>query len=508
MKLWIVLLSLLPATGLAQGNPAAQAARQWRQQHERVIVDELAALLAIPNVASDRENIQRNATMIAQMMEKRGIAAKLLSVPGANPLVFGELRTPGATRTVVFYAHYDGQPVDVAAWATPPFEPVLRRRALEDDGAVVPLPPAGTPLDPESRLYARSAADDKAPIVALMSALDAIRAAGLRLKSNIKFVFDGEEEAGSPNLEKILSANKGLFAGDLWLMCDGPLYQTRQQSIIFGARGIATFDVTVYGPRSELHSGHYGNWAPNPALLLARLLASMKDPESDRVLIDGFYDEVEPLTERERKAIADAPAVDTALMHEFWLGSVDGRPNTLNELIARPSLNIRGMASARVGATATNIIPASATATLDVRLVKKMSLLRTLDVMQAHVRKQGFHVVGTEPSAEVRRSHPRVARVALLRGAEAARTAMDLPISQAVIRVVESVRGRAIALPTMGGQLPLDALERGAGARTIIIPIGNHDNNQHSSNENLRIQNLWDGIELMAALLSMEVPVQ
>jgi acetylornithine deacetylase/succinyl-diaminopimelate desuccinylase-like protein len=503
VKLWIVLLSVLPAVVLAQSNPAAQAARQWRQQHERAIIEEFTGLLAIPNVTSDRENIQRNATLIARMMEKRGIAAKLISSPGANPLVFGELRTPGATRTIVFYAHYDGQPVDVADWATAPFEPVLRDGALENKGAVVTLPAAGIKLNPEWRLYARSAADDKAAIMALMSAVDAIRAAGLKLKSNIKFVFDGEEEAGSPNLEKMLSANKDLFSGDLWLMCDGPVYQTRQQSIIFGARGIATFDITVYGPRNELHSGHYGNWAPNPALLLARLLASMKDPESDRVLIDGFYDEVEPLTERERKAIADAPAVDAALMQEFWLGSTDGRPNILNELIARPSLNIRGMASARVGATASNIIPASATATLDVRLVKKMTIRRTLDVLLAHVRKQGFHVVSTEPTADERRSHPRVARVVLLRGAEAARTSMDLPISQEVIRVVESVRGPSIALPTMGGQLPLDALERGAGARTIIVPIGNHDNNQHSSNENLRIQNLWDGIELMTALLMM-----
>ena len=366
--------------------------------------------------------------------------------------------------------------------------------------------PAAAALDPESRLYARSAADDKAPIVALMTALDAIRAAGLPLKSNIKFVFDGEEETGSPNLEKMLAANRDLFAGDLWLVCDGPLYQTRRQSIIFGARGIAIFDVTVYGPRVELHSGHYGNWAPNPAMSLARLLASMKDPATDEVLIEGFYDEVEPLSPRERQAIADAPAVDAALMQDLWLGSTDGRPKTLNELIARPSLNIRGMASARVGAAAANIIPASATATLDVRLVKKMSASRTLAVMLAHVRKQGFHVVETEPAAEVRQRHPRVAKVVMIRSSEAARTSMDLPASQEVIRVVERVRGRTIALPTMGGQLPLDAMVRAAGALPIVIPIGNHDNNQHSANENLRIQNLWDGIELMAALLTMDLP--
>jgi acetylornithine deacetylase/succinyl-diaminopimelate desuccinylase-like protein len=163
------------------------------------------------------------------------------------------------------------------------------------------------------------------------------------------------------------------------------------------------------------------------------------------------------------------------------------------------------MASARVGSTATNIIPASATATLDVRLVKKMSVQRTLEVLRAHVRKQGFFVVDTDPGADARRTHARVARLVLLRGAEAARTPMDLPMSQEVIRTVESVRGRTVMLPTMGGQLPLDAIERATGSRTIVIPIGNHDNHQHSANENLRIQNLWDGIELMAALLTMDV---
>ena len=130
----------------------------------------------------------------------------------------------------------------------------------------------------------------------MMTALDAIRAAGLKTKSNIRFAFEGEEEAGSVNLAKILASNKDLFSGDLWLVCDGPLHQTRRQSIVFGARGISTVDITVYGPRGELHSGHYGNWAPNPAMMLVQLLASMKDA-SGRVLVDHFYDGIEPLSE-------------------------------------------------------------------------------------------------------------------------------------------------------------------------------------------------------------------
>lgn len=496
-----LLISLLPTVAVGQTNPAAQTARQWRQQHERAIVDEFITLLKIPNIARDRENIPRNAELIAKMMEQRGVTTKLVSVPGANPVVFGEIRTPGATRTIVFYAHYDGQPLDPMEWATEPFEPVLRDRPIENGGQVIPLPPAGTPFEPESRLYARSTADDKAPIIAIMAALDAIRAAGLKTRSNIKFAFEGEEEAGSPNLEKILVANRELFSGDVTLMCDGPLHQTRRQSMTFGQRGISTVDITVYGPRGELHSGHYGNWAPNPAMMLARLLASMKD-EAGRVLVEHFYDGIEPLGQAEKRAIAESPDVDSELIREFWLGAVEGTPRRPAESIALPSLNVQGMASSRVGTQASNVIPASATATIDMRLVKGMDYRQIADRLIAHIVTQGFFVTESEPSREIRQAHAKVAMVVRLGGENAHRTAMDLPISQEIIRTVESARGPTVKIPSSGATGP-DVFERTLDMRSIGIPIGNHDNNQHSFNENLRIQNLWDGIELMAALLTM-----
>jgi acetylornithine deacetylase/succinyl-diaminopimelate desuccinylase-like protein len=492
MKRLLLLLILLPALVHAQSDPAVAAARQWRQQHERAIVDEFIALLSIPNIAADRDNIQRNADAIAAMMTRRGIPARQLTVPGANPVVFGEIRTPGATRTIAFYAHYDGQPLDPKEWASPPFTPTLR-----------PPPLAGTPFDPESRLYARGSGDDKAPIIALMTALDAIRAAGLATRSNIKFAFEGEEEANSTNLGRIFAANRATLAADLWLVCDGPLHQTRRQSIVFGARGITAVDVTVYGPRVELHSGHYGNWAPNPALALARLLASMKD-DSGRVLVDHFYDGIEPLSPAEQRAIADAPAPDADLMREFWLGATDGAPKTLAALITVPSLNIRGLTSARTGNQAAGVIPSSATAALDIRLVKGMDKDRTAAQLVEHIRKQGFFVVDAEPGADVRRAHPKVARVTVRPGGyNSVRTSMDLPISKELIRVVERARGNTVKIPNMGAGVPLDIFERNLGAPTIVIPIANHDDNQHSVDENLRLQNLWDGIELMAALLTM-----
>jgi len=485
----------------AQGNAAALAARQWRQNHERTILDEFFSLLSVPNIARDKTDIQRNAETIEAMMEKRGVPAKLVSVPGANPVVFGEIKTPGATRTIVFYAHYDGAPLDPKAWATPPFQPVLRNGTIGNDGAVVPLPAPGTLVNPEWRIYARSSGDDKAPIIAILAALDAIRADGLRMKSNIKFAFEGEEEAGSPNFAKILAANKELFAGDVWLTCDMPSHQSGRQLLVFGDRGISVVDITVYGPRVELHSGHYGNWAPNPAMMLAKLLASMKD-DNGRVLIDHFYDGIVPLSETEKQALAAVPDMDAELMREFWLGSTEGAPKRLAELLMLPSLNVRGMSSGRTGPQASNVIPSSATATIDMRLVKGMDPIVTADRLIDFVRKQGYFVVDSEPGADVRRSHPKVAWITRPQGEKAFRTPMDLPISQEVIRTVESARGATVLMPSSGATVP-DAAGEVLGIPNIVVPIANFDDNQHSFDENLRIQNLWDGIDLMAALLTM-----
>lgn len=289
----------------------------------------------------------------------------------------------------------------------------------------------------------------------------------------------------------------------MWLILDGPLHQTRRQSIVFGARGLVTLDLTVYGPRSELHSGHYGNWAPNPAMLLVQLLASLKS-DTGRVLIDHFYDGIEPLTAAERRAIADAPNNDAELMRTFWLGATESAPRSLAELITEPSLNIHGMASSRIGDQSSNVIPSSATATVDIRLVKGMDTDRTAELMIEHIRKLGYFVVDKEATPEIRMAHPKVIYVVRKPGGfNSVRTSMELPIAQEVIRLVESVRGPAIKIPNMGGGVPLDLFERALGTRTIVVPIANHDDNQHSFDENLRIQNLWDGIELIAALLTM-----
>jgi acetylornithine deacetylase/succinyl-diaminopimelate desuccinylase-like protein len=499
----VALALALAAASAAPGQ--ANSVREHVRANERRILDELSAFLVIPNVASDRENIRKNAELLSEMIRRRGLEPRLLegADPATPPAVFAEWRVPGAKRTLVFYAHYDGQPVAPADWATDPWRPVLRSGRLEA-GAGVVAPPASGPLDPNWRLFARSASDDKAGVMAILAAIDALRATGRAPTANVKLFFEGEEEAGSPHLAEIVSRHRELLASDAWIICDGPTHQSGRKQVVFGVRGDTNVDVTVYGPRRPLHSGHYGNWAPNPAMLLARLLASMKD-DAGRVTIAGWYDDVEPLGEAERRALAEAPSYDDRLREELAIQRPEGGGKSLVELINLPSLNVNGIRSADVGSAARNVIPTTATATLDLRLVRGTDRARQVARLVEHVRRQGYHVVDREPTDEERRAHPLVAKVSEHPGGyNAQRTAMDLPVSRAVVDAVQSTSEAPIVrMPTLGGSLPLSILVETIGATPITVPIANYDNNQHAENENLRLGNLWDGIETFAAIMTM-----
>lgn len=479
----------------------ARKVREYRKANEHRIVRELVDLLAIPNVASDEANIRRNAARLAEMLERRGIRPRLLPIAGRGPVVFGELVTPGATRTVIFYCHYDGQPVDATRWTgTKPFGPALRTNSIEAGGKLIPFPEAVTPYQDDWRIYARSASDDKSPIVAILAALDALRAQKIPLAVNVKFVLDGEEEAGSPNLERTLAEHRDLLRADLVVLADGPVHQSGRPLVFFGNRGILDVEITVYGPYRPLHSGHYGNWAPNPALRLAQLLATMKDSDG-RVLVEGFYDDVAPLNELERRALAEVPANEEELMREFGLAVAEGGGKRLVELIHQPSLNVRGLRSAYVGEEARTIVPDRAIASLDLRLVKNVLPERQFERLVRHIRKQGFYVTANEPTAQERRKYPRIARVTAGGGYPAARTSMDLPVARALVPVVEAAVGPVVKLPTLGGSGPMYIFEN-LQLPVIGVPIVNHDNNQHSENENLRLGNFWRGMEIFGALLA------
>lgn len=484
--LGVVWASGLLLVATAEGRPEAPTR----------VLTELRDFLTIPNVASDTPNIERNAAALAEMLRRRGIEPKLLRVEGAPPVVFGELRAPAAKETLVLYAHYDGQPVDKSKWASDPWTPVIRTDLVERGGKEIAWDDAIKKLDPEWRLFARSASDDKAPIVAMLAALDELRASRTPLGVNVKFFFEGEEEAGSPHLAEILRKHRDLVDADLWLIADGPVHQSRRMQLYYGVRGVMGLELTTYGPIRPLHSGHYGNWAPNPLVTLTHLLASMRD-EDGRILIAGFYDDVRKLTDAERAAIAEVPAVDEQLKRELALGRTEGS-GTVVESITRPALNLRGIRGGGVGETAANVISPEAAASIDFRLVPDQTPARVRELVEAHIRARGFHIVDKTPDAADRAKHAKIVKLDWEGGYPASRVAFDHPTAVAVERRIERALGQqVIKLPTLGGSVPLYLFPTALG-----VPTVNHDNNQHGANENLRLQNLWDAIEVFKAIFT------
>lgn len=488
----LLLPSPLPAQEV-QGH-----VRAWREANEQHIVDDFVELLSIPNVASDSMNIDRNVDLLVQSFEARGFETRLLTSDGP-PAVYAERAVEGTERTVLIYIHYDGQPANAADWASDPWTPVMRTAMVEDGGEEVPI---RAPFDPEWRLFGRSAGDDKAPAIALLSAIDAIESIGRAPGINLKVFLEGEEEQGSPHLQQVLAENSELLQADLWLFCDGPRHQSRRLQLVYGVRGTYGFDVTVHGAVRPLHSGHYGNWAPNPIVELMALLLSMRDVHGN-ILVDGYMDEVTPLTDTELQAIENAPPVDELLLGQLGVGAPE-TSDRVEMAIMRPAINMRGIRSGDVGAQARNAIQVSATASVGLRLVPAQTRAHLREVIEAHIGKQGYHIVYAPPGAEERREYGRIAELHWAdEGYPAYRAPMDLPIAREVAAILDDLSDEPlIELPTMGGSLPIYLITQEIGSPVLILPIANHDNNQHGKDENLRLQNLWDAIEIYAAVLT------
>lgn len=466
------------------------------------IVAELRDLLAIPNVAADAPNIRRNAEALLNMLERRGVNTRLIETNGP-PVVYGEIGDPRLP-TILFYCHYDGQPVDPANWRQEsPWTPVLRSAAIESGGRIIEQWPApASPVDPEWRVYARSASDDKAPIIALMAMLDAWREAGVPFPNRIKFLFEGDEEAGSPNLAAVVERHRELFAADLVVMADGPIHPSGRPTADFGLRGLVPVTLTTYGPVTPLHSGHYGNWAPNPAMRLAQLLATMKAPDG-RVLVEGWEDDVVQPGAEEREAWSRYPHDDEQRRLQLQLGSLDGGGATRMELIARPSLNVRGVQSLFTGSQARTLVPDVAVAELDLRLVSGNSPQRQVDKLIRHIQRQGYTVVREEPDSATRVNSPRLVRLRAGDGYPAGRTPLANPAARALIAALGAASlGEPVVSPTMGGSGPAYVFTDILRAPFVALPTVNHDNNQHAENENVRLGNLFRGAAILAAAAS------
>jgi acetylornithine deacetylase/succinyl-diaminopimelate desuccinylase-like protein len=494
-------LFLLTLAAPALGQELRQEIGAYVDAHQKPIVTELWQTLSIKAVARDRESSREKAEFLLERFRERGFEAQLLETDG-NPLVWAEEAAPGAERTFLLYAHYDGQPVDPSRWEQDdPFTPVLRDAKLGEGDRVLDFE-AQSRFEDDWRIYARSASDDTAPILAILAAVDALDSAGVSPSVNVRVILDGEEEAGSPNLVPAIGRYRDKLEADLMLILDGPLHPVGRPTLVYGARGNLAVELTVYGPKFPLHSGHYGNWAPNPAVRLAQLIASMKDADG-RVVIDGFYDGI--TLDASTKAVLDSVPDDLeALKSLFGFSQPDQVGTTLQEAIQYPSLNVRGLRSAWVGAEARTIVPDTAIAAIDVRLVKETTADAMYDKLVRHIREQGWHIVHEAPDDATRAAHARIVRVDRRgAGTNAFRTDLDDPEAQRVVDALTEMWSDApLRIRTMGGTVPISPFVSGLGFPALAVPTVNFDNNQHSPNENLRLGHFFDSIVTMAAILT------
>jgi acetylornithine deacetylase/succinyl-diaminopimelate desuccinylase-like protein len=477
---------------------------RYIDSHQRAIVSQLVDFVSIPNVASDTENIERNASFARDLLARRGFRTEVLQTTG-NPFVYGQMDVPGAQRTILLYGHYDGQPVDPRYWKQKsPFVPVLRDGRLEDGAKEIGSIKSLTQFKPEWRLYARSAADSKSPIVALGAAVDALKAAGVTPTAHIRVLLDGDQESNSPNLAEVIAQHRQKLSADMLILIDGLVHQSGQPTVLFGARGNLLLELTTYGPKTAVHSGHYGNWAPNPVLRLAHLLASMKD-DKGQVLVKGFYDGVEPLSAEEEAILRSVPDDEPGLMKLLGISEPEQPGRSLQQSLQLPTLNIRGLSSAYVGPDARTIIPDTATAALDVRLVKDTPAAAMLEKILAHIRSQGYYVTESDPIDAMRAVNPRIVKVVVRSGSEAFRTSPTLPEARSVVSALEQMFGqKPVQIRTSGATHPAAApLAATFGFPVISLGIANFDNNQHGENENLRLGHLFTGVRTIAAVLAM-----
>jgi acetylornithine deacetylase/succinyl-diaminopimelate desuccinylase-like protein len=501
------LIVLLFAAAAHAGSREADVERLSRQNFQ-----EYLELLGLDNIPANPENTQRNAAFLEQAFKKRGFDVRQLSNPANRPAVFARWPNPKAgAKTVLFYMHFDGQPVIPEEWAQKsPFEPVVKQRDAQGQWQEAPREKLlATPLDRELRVFARSAADDKAPIMMFLTAMDLLKSQRRAPAIDIKVILDGEEEISSPSLAGMVSANRSLFDADALVILDGPAHESGRATLAFGNRGIAQATLTVYGPKAPLHSGHFGNYAPNPALRLASLLATMKD-EDGRVLIPGYYDGV-VLSPEDRAVLASTGDDEDALRKRIGIASAEKVGGNYREATQYPSLNVRGMASGAIGDKAANIVPSEAVAELDIRTTPEADGQHLFDLIRRHIERQGYHLVEGAPSDEDRLRYDKLASFRLGDVQAAARMPMDAPVGRWAFAAVKSPTApnpgaEPVRIRMAGGTVPTDILVSALKQPFILIPTVNADNNQHARDENLRIGNFITGTETVYSLLTTPFP--
>ncbi|HIJ54730.1 MAG TPA: M20/M25/M40 family metallo-hydrolase [Deltaproteobacteria bacterium] len=436
-------------------------------EHSQRFIDELATFVKQPSISSQGIGIEDCATLLTQMMEEVGIGYEVMPMGGDTnpPLIYGELSSPGASKTLLVYGHYDVQPPEpLDAWDSPPFEPTIRN----------------------GRMYGRGTADNKGQMFAHLKAVEAILKTGGTLPVNLKFMFDPEEEIGSPNLDRFIRTTGDKFKADIGFYSDGPIHPSGRPKVSFGNRGMCYVEINHREAGRDVHSGHYAEALPNPNWRMIRFLNGLKD-DNGRVTIEGFYDDVLPVTDAEKAVLAEIPFNEKASLDDLKVKrfNITDDVSFWETTTLVPSLNIAGYASGYGGEGAKTIIPCKTRVKIDMRLVKNQDPVDIFEKFKRHMETEGF---GDFDLKMLGCCGPR-------------RTPLDNPDAPAFIEAARKVHGKEpVVLPSGGGTVPLAFFDDYLNVPLIAIPYGNPDEMNHAPNENFDLDLFIKGIKTSATL--------
>ncbi len=464
------------------------------------VFKEYREFLSLPNDANKPDELEPNMLWCEKAFKKRGFTTERLKT-NRLPLILAERKHPGANKTVLFYIQIDGQPVDPSKWLQKgPFVPTLKKQTKKDDWETIPWESLYDNYDDDWRIFARSASDAKGPINTFLIALDIIADKGILPNYNIKVIMDMEEEMGSPNLPPAVKRYKNKLKADRLVILDGPRHPSNKPTLTFGARGIVTIQLKVQGPKFPQHSGHYGNYVPNPAVRLSQLIASMKD-DNGKVTIPGYYDGV-TISEEARSIMSAVPDDEDKIRRSIGFSKPDQVANTYQESIQYPSLNVRGMKSGWVEKEVRTIIPSFALAEIDVRLVKETDPKRMVKLIKNHIKSEGYYIIDRDPTDSERAKHNKIITFNHRIGYLAFRTPINSEIADWLrAALINGFGEEPIIKRTSGGSVPISPFVNTLNVPAVTVPTVNPDNNQHSPNENLRVGNLIESIRTHVALL-------
>jgi acetylornithine deacetylase/succinyl-diaminopimelate desuccinylase-like protein len=478
------------------------------QKHVKNYYGDLYNFMSLPSNAHIKEHIQPNLDWLKKAFEKQGFTTEFLPTEG-HPVFFAEKKpaTPatGPLKTLLFYMHFDGQPVEPENWQQEsPYKPVLKKRTTDGKWEMIDWNNLKTGYDPEWRIFARAVADDKGPILMLLAALDILQKENVKSPYHLKVILDSEEEIGAPHLADMVKKYKNKLTGDFMMVMDGGRHLSNEPTLAYGCRGIVRLTLTTYGARGAQHSGHYGNYIPNPALRMAQLLTSMKD-EDGRVTIPGYYDGI-TLDDNTRKILAAVPDDETLIKTTTGIIGVDKVGRNYQEALQYPSLNIRGLVSANIGEKANTIIPEKAIAEIDIRLVPETDPKRLIKLVTEHIKSKGYYVLDArEPTEAERMKYEKIASIKSVIGSTPFRTDFGIYADRWLTTAMVRTFGKTpVKIRMTGGSVPIVPFLRELNMPAIHVPMVNLDNNQHAANENLRLGNYVEGIKTWMAILMQE----